>query len=296
MNKLLLLTLLFLTGCATIRQPTVQLSAEVGHRITEMERLHMLSIQRYFESERQKIDAFLISTWQPLFLKNFLATSNVLEELNRASLFSNARQQQLISAMQEYLTDPEEAGVAVDALLVRLTDARQDEPAIVKEVLNEYVEDKELDMAARRITALLGSDEPAKIMIEFAEAAHEQMALQREEMMAPIDQMETEALAALSASYAAMATAQSHVTGRLEAAAKLTTEQEILLGSLGLQATSNKITSGLSSLSAEINTGLSLLRGETEATTMEGKILEFIGKVSEIGKTAFPTESVISKE
>ena len=287
MDRTFIVFLLVLSGCATIQQPTVELSAEVGHRITEMERLHLLTIQRYFDAERQKVDAFLTDTWQPLFLKNFLATSGVLEELYRTSQFSDARRRELEEAMKEYLVDPAEAVAAVGDLVDRLGESRRGEPELVRQVLNNYVEDDQLDAAAANIAALLGTEEPANIMMEFAAAAHEQIAAQRADLMKPIDQMEQEALAALSGSYAQMAAAQAHVTGRLEAAAKLTTEQQLLLKGLGIEATSGKITNGLSHLSTEINKGLSLLRNEREPGTLMEQLLSLIGNVTSVGSSQF---------
>ena len=287
MDRIFIVFLLVLSGCATIRQPTVELSAEVGHRITEMERLHLLTIQRYFDAERQKVDVFLTDTWQPLFLKNFLAISGVLEKLYQTSQFSDARRKELEEAMKEYLVDPAEAGAAVGDLVDRLGESRRDEPELVRQVLNNYVEDDQLDAAAANIAALLGTEEPANIMMEFAAAAHEQIAAQRADLMKPIDQMEQEALAALSASYAQMAAAQAHVTGRLEAAAKLTTEQQLLLKGLGIEATSGKITNGLSHLSTEINKGLSAFRNEIEPNTVMEQLLSLIGKATAVGSSQF---------
>ncbi len=297
MNRIFIfLPLLLLSGCVSIQQPTVELSARVGERITEMERLHLVTSQRYFDAERQKVDAFLTDTWQPLFLKNFLATSGVLELLDEASLFSDARRNELSTAISDYLLDPAEVEPAVEALIGRLSDSRRGESGIVREVLNDYVEDEQLDAAADRIVALLGTDEPATIMMEFAAAAHEQIALQRAAMMDPIDQMEMEAMAALSASYAQMAAAQSHVTGRLEAAAKLSSEQQLLFKGFGVEAVSGKITRNLSHLSSEISTGLSVLRNEREPGTLAEKLLAMISGIAATSSKDFQAAVTVGNE
>src|SRR6185369_15165885 len=81
----LLVFSVFNFSCVSIKPSTVQLSAEVGERLTEMEKIHQLTVQRYFDMEKQKVEDFLTNTWEPLYLKNFLGTSQVLQLLQNTS-------------------------------------------------------------------------------------------------------------------------------------------------------------------------------------------------------------------
>lgn len=72
---------IFNVGCATMGPAPAKLSAEVGDRISEMQGLHQLALKRYFESERKRVETFLQEEWVPLFLKNFLSTSELMEDL-----------------------------------------------------------------------------------------------------------------------------------------------------------------------------------------------------------------------
>lgn len=254
MSKLYLFFILILTGCATIRQPTVQLSAEVGSRISEMQKLHVLTLQRYFDAERQKVDAFLKEKWEPLYLKNFLGQSGVLEQLNAVSFFDDKKKEELQLALSAYLTDSAEANAATQKLIKGLDQSRQNEPDVVRQILRDYVEDNQLNVAVSHINSLLGTDERARIILEFAEVAHEQMMLQRNDMVAPIDQMQRVAMAELSAAYSDLAAAQALITARLDAAAKIKSEQDYLLSALGVKETTDIVAGQLSKLSSAVDT------------------------------------------
>lgn len=81
---------IFNAGCgATIGPAPAKLSAEVGDRISEMHELHQLALKHYFESERKQVETFLQEKWVPLFLKNFLSTSQLMEDLRHLDKESN---------------------------------------------------------------------------------------------------------------------------------------------------------------------------------------------------------------
>lgn len=258
---LFVLVLIF-TGCGSvIRQSTVQLSADVGNRITEMEHLHQLAIQRYFDVEKKKVEDFLTNTWEPLFLKNFLGTSQILQLLQSTSKIDENVQNQIKTVFSEYLSDPSEATQATSKLVDSLNTSRDSEVNIVKNVVSDYVNDDKIEAATVHINSLLGTDSPARIILEFAEAAHTQMNARRTTLLAPIEQARAETIAELSAAYAELVRGQSTITGRLEAAAKVSQEQDRLLGVLGINNATKNIQSKLSNFTTKIDGALGLVSG-----------------------------------
>ncbi len=255
---------LLICSCGSvIRQSTVKLSADVGNRITEMEHLHQLSVQRFFDMERQKVEDFLTNTWEPLFLKNFLGTSQVLQMLQNVSRIDENNRQQLQEAFAGYLTDPSEAKEATDKLVDTLNIERKSEDGLVRAVVNDYVPDNKVDAAVIHITSLLGTDDPARIIFEFTEAAHTEMNARRESLLAPIEQARQETVAELSAAYAQLVRGQSTITGRLEAAAKVSTEQDKLLNAFGFDNATKKLQSKLSGFTSKIDGALGIVSGLT---------------------------------
>ena len=181
--------LLYCASCTSIKPSTVQLSSEVGERITEMEKLHQTAIQRYFDAEKQKVEDFLTDTWEPLFLKNFIGTSQVLGLLQNVSKIDDKGQNILKKGITIYLADKSEADKAASELVEKITESRKGEDNAVRTILSRYIEGNKLDAAVIHITSLLGTDEPARIIFDFAEAAHKEMDAQRKEMLAPIEQL-----------------------------------------------------------------------------------------------------------
>ncbi|MEM9821823.1 MAG: hypothetical protein AAF985_12155 [Bacteroidota bacterium] len=258
----LFLLVFFLSSCGSvIRQSTVQLSADVGNRITEMEHLHQLAIQRYFDVEKKKVEDFLTNTWEPLFLKNFLGTSQILQLLQNTSKIDESLQNQIKDVFSEYLTDPSEAGEASQKLVNALNQSRDSEEGVVKTVVSDYVEDDKITAATIHINSLLGTDSPAKLILDFAEAAHTEMNSRRQSLLAPIEQARSETIAELSAAYAELVRGQSTITGRLEAAAKVSQEQDRLLGVLGVNNATQKLQSKLSNFTTKIDGALGIVNG-----------------------------------
>ncbi|MGZ8556764.1 MAG: hypothetical protein ACXWWC_00445 [Chitinophagaceae bacterium] len=254
----LLLLTTFTFSCVSIQPSTVQLSAQVGERMSEMEKLHQLAIQRYFDMEKEKVENFLTNTWEPLFLKNFLGTSGVLQLLQNVSKIDERGKNILKEGITEYLTDKSEAEKAANDLISRLNESRKGEEGAVRTVLNKYVEDKKLDAAVIHISSLLGTDEPARIIFDFAEAAHREMQVQRKEMLAPIEQARTEAVASLSEAYAELIRGQSTITGRLQAAGKRSKQQDELLDKLGIGQITKEVTTRLANVSSKVDKALSV--------------------------------------
>ena len=221
-----------------------------------MEALHILTVQRYFDGEQEKIEHFLTNTWEPLFLKNFLGTSNILVMLQNVSTFSDDTRENISDALKLYLDDPDEASDATNRILTELDATRKGEPLTVRSLLTDYVEDDRLDAAAVHVNSLIGTDNAAQIILEFAEAAHEQMQLQREELIAPLEAKREETIAELSAAYAVLVRGQSTITGRLDAASKRTEGRDVLVGKLGLGKTPDRIMQEIAGIGTKVDKAL----------------------------------------
>lgn len=243
-------------GCVSIKPSTVQLSAQVGERLSEMEKIHQLAIQKYFDMEKQKVEDFLTNTWEPQFLKNFLGTSQVLDMLQNVSKIDDRGRRSIKSGISRYLTDTSEAERATKELVAKLTETRKGEDGLVRTVLTRFVEDNKLDAAVIHVSSLLGTDEPARIILDFAEAAHEEMLAQRKEMLAPIEQARAEAVASLSQAYAELIRGQSTITGRLEAAARRSKQQDELLNKLGVGQVPKELVDKMTDITNKVNKGL----------------------------------------
>mgnify|MGYP000385813564 CR=1 FL=1 len=248
---------LILSGCFSINPSTVQLSERVGVQLAEMETLHILTVQRYFDGEREKIKHFLTNTWEPLFLKNFLGTSNVLSMLQNVSTFEDTTRENITEGLKLYLNDPTESEAAAKTILDNLNISRQGEQEAVRSVLNDYVEDDRLEAATVHISSLLGSDNAAQIILEFAEAAHEEMQAQREALLAPLEAKRETVIAELSGAYSVLVRGQSTITGRLDAASKRTGDRDFLMDKLGVGKTPDLIMQQLSGISTQVDKALS---------------------------------------
>jgi hypothetical protein len=249
--------LMSIAACATIGPSSVQLSAEVGERISEMENLHLLAVQKYFDIERKRIEDFLTEKWEPLFLKNFLAETNILADLQNVSRIEGGLRQQMMVALNFYLTDTSEGPQVVDLLVSKLDMSRAGETHLVRTVLNDFVNDDKLETAVIHLTSLLGTDEAARMILDFAEDAHHEMLVQRQSIILPLEQFQQEIIAELSAAYAEILAGQSAITGRLEAAARLKNQQDHLLDALVDSGKVNTIKEKLANLSAGIGQAIS---------------------------------------
>lgn len=257
-NGLLATAMLLMTciSCVSIKPSTVQLSAEVGERISEMQGIHQLALQRYFDMEKQKVETFLTEKWEPLFLRNFLGTSRVLPMLQNVAKIDDKGRAAIREAIALYLVDKKEADKAAKELVDKVSDSRRGEDGVIRTVLTRFVEDNQVDAAVIHVSSLLGTDEPARIIFDFAEAAHKQMLAQRNEMLAPIEQARAEAMAALAEGYSELIRGQSTITGRLEAAAKRSRQQDELLDKLKLRI-SDDVVNRMAGFSAQVNQALS---------------------------------------
>jgi hypothetical protein len=138
--------------------------------------------------------------------------------------------------------------------------SRSGEAAQIEVVLKDYIDDDKLPAAIVSVNSLLGTDEPAKIMIEFAEAAHAVMLGQRNILMEPIRQAREEVTAEISAEYANIIRGQSIITGRLEAAHRNRELQLALLNSVVSSDIVKSFTERATILSKVVEAGINAAR------------------------------------
>lgn len=275
------------TGCARMSQATPKLSAELGSRIAEMRGLHELTLRRFFDGERDRIEAFLDREWTPLFLRNFLGTSNLLNDIAAAGFVSERDQSAIQTALARFLRDTTEAPRAMREVVAVVTRTRSAEPAAVRPVIQRFVDDPRVDAATTHVSALLRSEDPAILVLEWAEDAQEQINLMRRQMLDPVNEAERMATSEVAEAYAQMAQANGAITGRLEAAAKVTEQQDALLKAFGIDSAAGKIRQRLAGISGAVGSALTLARselakgaGDTEARRILDALRTRVGDAS----------------
>ena len=255
---LCLIMTLLVVGCASTMGPaTAKLSAEVGDRVAEMQGLHIHSIKSFFDGERQRVEDFLEEQWIPLFLKNYLATSHLMEVIEQTAFIGESDKATLSEALAEYLDDPSEAQLAVDEIVAAISGLRRQESPKVREILNRYVEDDQLDLAVNHINSLLGAADPGLIILEWAEDGQEEINLRRRSLMQPLDEAERTVISEVNAAYADILKANGVITARLEAAAKRKEAQDRMLEAFGLKQPVEQLQQKLADISVAVGDGIS---------------------------------------
>lgn len=83
-----LLGIFCLQGCATIPGEAPELSAELGNRISAIEKAHFNLLHKYFDERRQQVDEFIMTEWVPEFAEQVFsvpAIENVWAEVVRTN-------------------------------------------------------------------------------------------------------------------------------------------------------------------------------------------------------------------
>ncbi len=279
---LLAVLALGLGGCASVSENSVALSADVGSRVAEMQGLHRAAVAGYFDAEELRVVQFMTNQWEPLFLQNFLGMSGILSDLSSPSQFSEAKRAQLRDAAALYLTDDEEAEGVADALVSALDRARGNEPQVVSEVLGDFVEDDQLSAAVTHLGALLATDEPARMIMDFAQDAHNEISRQHELLMQPIRTARAEVMAELDIAYGQLLAAQNLITGRLAAASRVRDQQDQALDKLLGEGQTEHIRERLAQVSAAVSDAIAsaadlaepVLDNPLSQGTRRGELLE----------------------
>lgn len=249
----LLIIVFLLSGCGSISSKTVELSTEITARIKDIETAHIYAVNSYFDSERQRIEEFMDNVWIPLFLRNFLGQSMILEDLKKVDSIGANTRAILAAAAEEYLTDPAEANVLAGEIVDALNSKREDEDVAIRTVVHKYVPSDKQDAAAIHIASLMHVETPAVLIMEFSEAANEQILAQRQELLGPIEKARAATLQELIIAYSDIYAGQGVITGRLEAAARKSEQQANLVNALGGEGTAATINKKISKLAEGVN-------------------------------------------
>ncbi len=217
---LLLLFVSVAAGCSSVTSETVELSATTSGRLSTLKDVHIEITNQYFDEKIKNANDFVDNEWKPLFLRNMLGQSSVLDDLENASSLSGKLRSQIEDASKLYLSDPSESKRFVSALSSKLTPLRRSERDDIDKVINNYIPDDKKATATSHIMSLLGSDEAGQIMIEFAADANKQISLFRESLIKPLETSRRKELELINQSYGDIIQAQSIITARLEAEMK----------------------------------------------------------------------------
>ncbi|MBK6734309.1 MAG: hypothetical protein IPG61_09490 [bacterium] len=69
--------LLSLAACATVPREVVELSHVMGADLDEVQRSHEALIRLHFADLRRRTDDFLVTQWQPAYLREFITEGNL---------------------------------------------------------------------------------------------------------------------------------------------------------------------------------------------------------------------------
>ncbi len=196
----------------------VALSAAVGEGIEAMQTRHEAMVQLYFDLSQQRVEDFLQHRWMPEFLESCGRESQVVELLDRPRPFAPDQEERLALELRRSLA----------------------------------LEGRDLDSAMMAVRRGLGDADRGSIMLDFANAALEQIELQREELIVPIDRQRRQVLDALRANYAQLVQMQSTVTAHIRSVRDVVAEQEEVLRRLGLLRARDSLIADVLSLNDEM--------------------------------------------
>jgi ribonuclease HII len=261
--------LIALAGCATVEHSTPALSAAIAKRTVDMQVVHEQAVRRYFAAERRRVEDFFHDTWVPLFLRNMVGNTRIVAMLAATPRLDESRRSEIATAIRLYVDD-KQADAATEATLKAVESNRSREPNLLRAALKDFVSDAgRADAAATHIASLLGTEEPANLMIEWAKDAEKQIEKKRRELLAPIDEAEQSVLAELAGGYAELHSAQAVLTARLEAAAKVKDEQDQVLEDLGAEKTFANIKHRLTGVSDAVGAALTAADGQLDSAAAE---------------------------
>jgi hypothetical protein len=197
---LVLLASLTLACTPRVPKEAVELSTAVGEGIVAMQTRHEAMVRAYFDLSRQRVEDFLQHRWVPEFLQSFVQESEVIELLDRPEPFTPEEEQRLAQELTRSLA----------------------------------LRGNELQSTLAAVRRGLGDADRGLIMLDFANAAIEQIELQRDELMVPIARQERQVVDALRGNYADLVQMQSTVTAHIQSVRDVVVEQEAVLRRLGL--------------------------------------------------------------
>lgn len=249
----LIILIVTMTSCSTMGPATVELSTEITARTKDLEKTHIYAVNAYFDSERKRVEEFMEEKWIPLFLRNMLGESRILEDLKKTDTIGKKTTDNLAIAAQEYLTDPTEGQKLADEIVNKLNEKRKNEDTDIRAIVKKYVPVEKIDVATVHFEALLHTETPAVLIMEFAAAANEQIDEQKQSLFKPIEDARLKTVEGLRKAYADIYAGQGVITGRLEAAVRRGEQQARLVDAVGGEGTAAKINEKVATFSEKVN-------------------------------------------
>ncbi|HVE77715.1 MAG TPA: hypothetical protein VNA89_02580 [Gemmatimonadaceae bacterium] len=221
-------------ACARVPAEAVELSHVASRRVADTQTAHEALVQSYFRLSRARVEDFLEHRWTPTFLRNFVEQGRLLQELDNPAVLTDDQRRRLSQELGR---------------VARL----QGDP---------------LEQALRAVNSAFADAERGKIALEFAEAATQQIARQRQELMGPIDTQERDVLNALRANYAEMMEIQTAITAFLQSVQDVKATEDAVLKRLNLlRARDTLVTSAIRLNDAVVD--LTEKAGDAEAVLTE---------------------------
>jgi len=225
------LVFLYLSGCVSVPQESVQLSYAVGERIKDMQLSHESFVTQYFTLTKERLNDYIDNKFTPLFLEKFVRNAGLMQQLNSASPFSDE--------------DLKRIGAELD----------------------RTVNSSQQDAIIQAMAQALGDKERGAITLEFAQAALNYIERERKAVLQPLDVREAEALRALRGSYTELISMQTAVTAHLQSIHSIKLEQDKLLERLNLLKKRDAALERAVSLNENLLTLIS--RSESVESTLE---------------------------
>lgn len=220
MLRHLRLLLFLLVGCASVPKESVELSAVVGARITDVQISHEAILSAYFSISRDRIDDFFRYRFTPQFLENFVHDSKLLEQLDSVEPFTDEQKERLLVALERVLSE------------------------------------EDSQRAYKAASTALGGTEQGELVLQFAEAALEQIDEEKQALLGPLNDREALAIKELRGAYAELLAMQTTVTAHLQSVREVSVEQDNLLKSLGLLESRDKIVEEAIDLNGQVTNAL----------------------------------------
>lgn len=78
-RPMLIVCLMFISGCVSIPPEAPELSAELGKRISAIEQANITLLNRFFEQKRREVDRFIETEWTPALAENVFSKPAVAD-------------------------------------------------------------------------------------------------------------------------------------------------------------------------------------------------------------------------
>lgn len=228
----MLLAAFALASCTKVPREVVELSLAVEDRITVTQASHEAFVAETFATSRARIEDFLQYRWIPVFLEDYVRRSDIVAMISSPEPFDSTNAARLSEELQ------------------KLNLAAADRDAVTRAVKNAF-----------------GDTERGLTMLDFADAAIEQINLQRRELMTPLASLERKSLEELRANYAELMSMQKTITQFLQSIREVKELEERTLSRLGLMDERDKILRGAVDLNDEIVSAIET--AENASTAME---------------------------